>query len=663
MGKIRTCAHALTVIFMNVSTNNKKDKLAGQLFRALPYILAAVLWILLITCGQYYLRKVEDLSVFMFDWMYFREAIAIPGGFLGVAGSFFTQFLHLPWLGSLMWIFILLCVYQLTVRAFCIPRSLMSLAIIPAVLLIIGNMSLGYGVFIMREQDHFFAPALGYLASLVPLFSIRRIKTVWGKLLLLLAWTAAGYPLLGVFALTGTLTAACSVLTDSDSLRNEKITTVAVAVTLILLIPLVEYNFFTSYRLADSWRLGLPTASEEVWNRSIRTPLQLALLFMPVMALLSHRLKEGRRDRLIQATVFAVSAISVWGFWFKDSNFRTELAMSLAVDRSDWQEVVDIFRKESDSHVKSDEKAYKARSAKLEGVKDRNERRIITDRFSNRFFEPTRTMVLYRDLALLKMNRALDEAFTMKDGGRPQKSRTQIPMALQSGKQLYTQYGLVNMSYRWCMEDIIEHNWSYSTLKYMAMHSVIMHETSFAQRYLNKLKKTIFYRRWAIEQEPLAHDSLKMSSAEPYRNILPYMCFDDRMTNDMVKSETFLMRHYNEEEPPHATPEYDRAALFWAMRIQNIPLFWNRLYLYVRSNQVEKLPRSVEEAAFLYHNLDKSGFDLPYTKEVQDSYDAFNRFVKTNPVVELKESAYPYSRKFGKSFYYFYYFIRNIQTY
>jgi len=663
LGKIRTCAHALTVIFMNVSTNNKKDKFAGQLFRALPYILAAVLWILLITCGQYYLRKVEDLSLFMFDWIYFREAIAIPGGFLGVAGSFFTQFLHLPWLGSLMWIFILLCVYQLTVRAFCIPQSLRSLAIIPAVLLIIGNMSLGYGVFIMREQDHFFAPALGYLASLVPLFSIRRIKTVWGKLLLLLVWTAAGYPLLGVFALIGTLTAACSVLTDSGSLRKDKITTAAVAVALILIIPLVEYNFFTSYRLADSWRLGLPTASEEVWNRYIRTPLQLALLFMPVMALLSHRLKEGRRDRLIQATVFTLSAISVWGFWFKDSNFRTELAMSLAVDRSDWQEVVDIFRKESDSHVKSDEKAYKARSAKLEGVKDRNERRIITDRFSNRFFEPTRTMVLYRDLALLKMNRALDEAFTMKDGGRPQKSRTQIPMAFQSGKQLYLQYGLVNMSYRWCLEDVIEHNWSYSTLKYMVMHSIIMNETEFSRKYLNKLKKTLFYRKWAIEQEPLSVDSLKMSVTEPYRSILPYMCFDDRMTNDMVKSETFLMRHYNEEEPPHATPEYDRAALFWAMRIQNIPLFWNRLYLYVRSNQVEKLPRSVEEAALLYHNLDKSGFDLPYTKEVQDSYDAFNRFVKTNPVVELKESAYPYYKKFGKTFYYFYYFTRNIQTY
>lgn len=662
LGKIRTCAHALSVlVFMKIS--NKRDRLVGVSFRLLPYILAALLWIMLITYGRYYLLKVEDLSVFMFDWLYFKEAIQIPGGFLGVAGSFCTQFLHLPWLGSLMWIFLLLCVYQLTVKAFNIPKALSSLAMIPAVLLVIANVSLGYGVFIMREQDHFFAPVLGCLASFIPLFAIRKTRPLWSKVMMLLVWTAIGYPVLGAFALAGTLAAACSVLSGSGFLHKDKIIVAAVAVAFILLIPLAEYNLFTSYRLADSWRLGLPTSSEEVWNRSIRMPVWIALLFMPVMSVLSRFLKEGGRNFAVQATVSALAILSVWGFWFKDENFRTELAMSLAVDRSDWQEVIDIFQKVSDSHLKSDEKAYNARSAKLTGVQDRNQRSVITDKYSGRFFEPTRTMVLYRDLALLKMNRALDEAFSMKDGGCAQKSRTQIPMAFQSGKQLYLQYGLVNMSYRWCLEDVIEHNWSYSTLKYMVMHSIVMNETEFSRKYLNKLKKTIFYRRWALEQEPLSVDSLKMAATEPYSNILPYMCFDDRMTNDMVKSETFLMQHYNEEEPPHATPEYDRAALFWAMRIQNIPLFWNRLYLYLRSNNVVTLPRGVEEAAYLYHNLDKSGFDLPYSKQVKDSYDAFNRYVKSNPVTDLKESSYPYYRKFGKSFYYFYYFTRNIQTY
>ena len=79
---------------------------------------------------------------------------------------------------------------------------------IPAVLLIIGNMSLGYGVFIMRAQDHFFSPTLGYLLSLVPVLAVRRFspRPITSALILIL-WTAAIYPLAGAFALAGALSA------------------------------------------------------------------------------------------------------------------------------------------------------------------------------------------------------------------------------------------------------------------------------------------------------------------------------------------------------------------------------------------------------------------------------------------------------------------------
>ena len=643
--------------------SNKPQRSYGQLFRFVPYIIAALLWVVLALHEHYFLAKVENLSVFLFDWQYFREAISIPGGFLGVAGSFFTQFLHLPWLGSLIWAVMLLMVYQLTVKAFNIPGQLRALAILPAALLVIGNMHLGYGIFIMREQDHFFAPTLGYMASLIPVFASNRSNNYGIKALILTVWTIAGFLLLGTFALAGTLTAALMVLSDSGASRKNRITTLLCGVALILLVPLVSYNFFTSYRLADSWNLGLPTISEDLCTRAIRTPIWLALLFMPVMALASPWLRERGKKTYIQALIYVISIAAVWGFWFKDDNFHTELAMSEAVDRFDWQKVVDIFLDAQESGVKSDAKAYQARTRKLEGVKDQNTVKEIVEQYQDRFFEPTRTIVLYRDLALLKMNRALDESFTMKDGGRPQKTLTHIPMTFQSGKQFYLQYGLVNMSYRWCLEDVIEHSWSYGTLKYMAMHCIIMQESEFAHKYLNKLEKTLFYRKWAKEQRPLSTDSLLMSAAQPYQSILPYMCFEDRMTNDMVKTETFLMRHFTEPEPPNPTPEYDRAALLWAMRIQNIPLFWQRLYLYINSNKVVELPRSVQEAALLYSKLEKGGFELPYSKEVENSYDSFNRFVQANPIRDMNESTYPYCKKFGKTFYYFYYFIRNLKTY
>ena len=123
------------------------------------------------------------------------------------------------------------------------------------------------------------------------------------------------------------------------------------------------------------------------------------------------------------------------------------------------------------------------------------------------------------------------------------------------------------------------------------------------------------------------------------------------------------MRHYVEPEPPHPTPEYDRAALYWTMRIQNIPEFWKRLYYYLQTNNPKELPRSVQEAAILYSDLEKDGMQLPYNKAVNDNYTAFKRYVESHPVRSLKESAYPYSQKFGTTFYYYYYFMRNLQTY
>lgn len=658
-----THTRAILYLYMTPVIRNNSKGLSERLFKVLPYILAVLLWAVLVIRGHYFLKKVEDLSIFMFDWLYFKEALQIPGGFLGVAGSFFTQFLYLPWLGSLLWVILLLLTYQLTVKVFNIPDGLKILAIIPAVLMVIGNMSLGYGVFIMREQDHFFAPVLGYMTALIPVFAINRIKTLGGRMLFLAIWTAAGFPLFGTFAFVGTLGASLSVLTGKSDTRNNRITLFATGIGLVLLVPLIAYNFYTTYRMADSWHLGLPSVSDDEWTHAVRTPFQLALLFILIMSIAARWLKESVQRPVLQAIVSIAAILSVWGFWFKDDNFRTELAMSEAVDRFDWPEVVKIYKEAVRSHAASDEKAYAARTRKLSGIKDQNTINEIVDSYSGKFFEPTRTMVLYRDLALLKMNRALDEAFTMKDGSRLQKSRTQIPMAFQSGKQLYLQYGLVNMSYRWCLEDVIEHNWSYSTIKYLVMHSVIMQETEFARKYINKLSKTIFYRKWAFEQSALSRDSAAMASSAPYKEILPYMCFENRMSNDQVKSETFLMRHYVEPEPPHPTPEYDRAALYWTMRIQNIPEFWRRLYYYLQTNNPKELPRSVQEAAILYSDLEKDGMQLPYNKAVNDNYTAFKRYVESHPVRSLKESVYPYSQKFGTTFYYYYYFMRNLQTY
>lgn len=637
---------------------------AGRYLRYLPFLLAFVIWIILVFREQYYLRKVEDLSLFLFDGRFVLDSFRTPGGLLGLAGSFLTQFLHIPWLGALIWVILLLVSYYLTIRALRIPDSLSVLALIPVALLVIYNMSLGYGVFIMREQDHFFAPLLGYITVLIPLFAIRNIRTLWGKILFVSVWTAAGYPILGTFALVGTLSASLFTLIQREDSRSNRLIISVAGLALTVLVPIILYSLYTTYRLPDSWEMGLPDVSYDSWRRPTRMPLQLALLSVPVLAVFSRWLRDRKAGPAVQLSVCVAAIVTVWVFWYKDDNFHTELAMSYAVDRSDWQQVTDIYTKATAANVRSDAKAYAARTKELAGVKDNSQANEITERYQKRFFEPTRNMVMYRDLALLKSDRALDEAFSMKDGSRLQNSRSQIPMALQAGKQFYLHYGLVNMCYRWCFEDAVENGWNYSTLKYITMHAVIMQDGNLADKFTGKLSKTLFYRKWAKAQQALGSDPVAMAKAEPYRSILPLRCFDDRMTNDMVKSETFLLSHFTGQQPPSSTPEYDRAALFFAMRTQDIPLFWDKLAYYVSSNNFKVMPRSVQEAIILYSTLENRDYSrLPLEDKVQKSYDSFNRYVQSHPVRSIRESSYPYWQKYGKTFFYFYYFIRDMQTY
>jgi len=648
------------------SIDNHKEK-AVKLIGYIPLFLAVVLWCILTFKEHYYLMKVEDLSVFLFDRMFIMESFRIPGGFLGLAGSFLTQFLHLPWLGALIWVSLLLLDFYLTIRVFRIPDDLRPLAAIPVALLIIGNMSLGYGVFIMRGQDHFFAPVLGYLAALIPVAVAGRIKTIWSRSLLIVIWITAGYMILGTFAFTGALAAACATLVRSDLIRKQRITFFVLTATLIIVVPLVIYPIYTSFRMADSWFMGLPSISVDDWTRAMRAPFQLSLLCQIILATISVRLSAKPlslpKSLSIRSAIYIIAIASVWAFWFKDENFHTELAMSEAVDRYDWNSTIRIFSEAANSHADSDAKVYDSRTKETASANSTQEIADIVDRYNRRFFEPTRTMVLYRDLALLKMDRALDEAFTMKDGGRHQKSRTQIPMTIQSGKQLYFHYGLPNLCYRWCIEDAVEHNWSAGTLRYMSVLSILTGEKDMAVRFLDKLDKTLFYRKWSRQNRALLDNPELVTQTNPYNTIIPLMCYEDNMTNDLVKCESHLIKHFSRPRPAEATPLYDLTALFWAMRTQSIPDFWERFYYFLQTNQSKTLPRSIQEAAILYNSLENHGVELSFETPVKESYDRFTQYVQRHPVRTIKESSYPYSQQFGKTFFYYYYFIRDLQTY
>ena len=129
--------------------------------------------------------------------------------------------------------------------------------------------------------------------------------------------------------------------------------------------------------------------------------------------------------------------------------------------------------------------------------------------------------------------------------------------------------------------------------------------------------------------------------------------------------EPFLMTHFISDRTSIATPEFDRATMMWALRTQDIGLFWASFLNYLETNKPTKIPRHYQEAAVMYSALaeDTALSSLPFDKQISIGYEQFMNYTKTNPVRNLEESAYQYSKRFGKTFWFYYFFIRGQKTF
>ena len=652
---------------MNASGSFKKSGLSPiKIKRILSDTLLPAAFLLFMVLGfRYTLLRIESNSLFVHDMDYMLSSFSIPGGFIGWAGEFLTQFLHYPWIGAVIWVALAVLTVKLVRTAYPgLCDSLWALSYIPAVILSIYCLGAGYGIFLMKSPGWFFIPSIGTILVLCTVVLCRRIALLPVRWIIIIISASAGYVLAGIWGPVSALTAALSCCQASETKRDYSGLVIALVSSIGL--PVLLHTFYTTFRTDEIFTVGLPLINFEK-QLPVRLPCLLLILFMaaaPFVRIRNNRPGTHKTD-IIQAAVIVISAAALFFFSFRDRNFTTENAMSAAMDRYDWKEVADILERAEKKSAGSDERAYSRRTKSIGNNSRMNDIESIVDRYSTRFYEPTRIMVLYKDVALFSLGTEAGSMFSYRDGARKQKRHYEIPIALQAGKQLYFYWGLPNYSHRWCIEESVEYGWSYSTLKYAAMSAISMEEWDLARKYLDILVKTLCYRKWAESQLALIPDREAVQAAVPYNTVIPLMCYDDRLSNDQAIIETFIMNHFTSHRSTQATPQFDRAAMLWALRTQDIGLFWITFLNYLGSNDPKSIPRHYQEAAILYSNLERNtGIQsLPFDRQVKESYDAFVNYEKSHPVRNISESAYPYSKRFGKTFWFYYYFIRGQETF
>ena len=151
-------------------------------------------------------------------------------------------------------------------------------------------------------------------------------------------------------------------------------------------------------------------------------------------------------------------------------------------------------------------------------------------------------------------------------------------------------------------------------------------------------------------------------------SILPLYQFEDQLDGDNTLVEIYLLNYFAHTYSDLNTPMFDEASLMCALTLKDIQTFWNCFFRYANSHKTDRMPTHYQEAALLYGNLEKTVdiSKMPFDKSVKMRFQDFMRFAQKHAVENVErdpEAKKLFYERFGNTFWYFYFFIRDVKSY
>ena len=602
---------------------------------ALLLVALVLTGVLLLGRESDYLWKVQELNLFLDTKLFFTQQLVVPGGMLTYLGTYFTQYFFHPWQGvtilGLWWLLLM----WLTAKTFRIPRQWSVLLLVPVMLLLLSIVTLDYWIYYLKLRGYFFAMTIGSTVAVASVWAYRSLPSRYGLATLWIVLSVAlFYPFFGAFALCAAVLMAIMTWSLTKRTWLWKGIDTLIALGSVVLIPHLYYQH-TFYQTSadDIYRAGLPlfTIAEEY--TAYYLPLKLLALFYVVLAatMWVKRSETVRRFSLWAVGHVLLLALMVWGtlhFWYNDYNFHKELSMQHCIEQQDWEGVV-------------------------------NEAKDLED-------EPTRAIVMMKNLALFRLGRQGDEMYHYRTGAKAPNSPIPVHMIQIIGRNIYYNYGHLNFCYRWCLEDGVEFGWRVEYLKYLTRCSLINGEYQVARKYINLLKRTKFHRDWALQQEKFLDNEKALQADKGYGPIFHMMHYSDLLASDQSIVERYLMQHFAMSESDDSL--YQEQTLLSALWMKDIDTFWPHFMHYATLHKDEHMPIHYQEAAYLYGKLEPWHVDtskMPFDPIVIQTYNQFmeqaTRLTQQGYSEEdIRDMLY---NQFGHTFYFEYYLIRNQKLY
>lgn len=575
--------------------------------------------------NRYLLWELHDQNLFVADKAYLADCLNGIGGFTVYLATFLNQFFINPTLGSLIYLALLVLVVLTTAKVFKLKGWAFPLALIPALLLVLSLVQNGYMIYLLKLEGFTYVSILGTLIALLAPLLADRFKSLTGKSVFTLVYLLVAYPLAGAYGLAGGLLLMLIYLTDA--LVNKQwnnLLPAALALAGTLVFPQLYYLWV--YETTMRELLYVSNLPDYLWDGAERVLWlpYLLLLGFGIVVTLCTRLhltfsKALRFWHLPPLLMVLLCVTLVVRKQYKDANFTTQIAMMEATERQDWNKVLRLLKETTD--------------------------------------EPTRLMVMHKNLALMKLGRQGDTQYSYPDGNKPMNYQRRLVEVQLAGPSFYFHYGKSNYCYKWCMEGMVEYGMSPTYLKYFVLSSLVNGEPKLADKYNKILAKSPVHKGWAKAHQPLIDDTALVATDPFFAKVLPLTKYDSYLDGDFGLLEQYIRRDF--AHMIGGPPEMVELCILFNMELKDIDRFWPAFMFWMQKGQ--PLRKHMQEAALLFQHLerkfplDTSRFDQAVLNRFQDFVSMVNQYANypESAVVEL------YKQRFGDTYWFYYFFVKD----
>ena len=583
-------------------------KLLKHIFIPVVFIVFSV-YVLYGCLGQSFLLETADYTPFFFDSVFAKEMLSRVGGFLFYLSSFLQACFCYPWLGTLLFIAVLVALAYTIRWAFRVSEDLFSVCWVPSLLLLLNYSQVGYFLYLLKTPAIAFTLPVGVLLGVLLVGCWKRLSHVVWKCLMMVLIPTLGYWCLGVYA-----ECAAFLIIILELIKGKK-WRFAIAICLLLLvlaIPQVLFGMGYIINLRSSlYTQGLP---DYRWSSEFIYFIPCILTFIVLLLFALYHPRQVRAQyKYFYLSCLLFVFVGVYMGTKHDANFRAILDMKQAIERHDYQHVLDIAAEGKET--------------------------------------PTRLQVMFTRLALLKTGHLADAAFYYPDGSAPYDApRDEQYLQLIGSRALYYHFGIPNGAYRWGMEEIVEYGMRPEYLRYMYRSSVVNDEKPLAEKYAALLSRTFY------PPEPL--------SKEEIDEVKQLMSHQNRLEYDQGVIESAIMNTYLpivEGEKPVL-----ELSLIYNMIRKDRDAFWEHFAKWWESlsdeERASELPTHLQEAVLLFsqmYQVDITG--LPVSDVTKQRYNDFFGQVRQNADDNYSRSAL--KPQFGQTYWYYFFYVDDIITY